>query len=60
MEKQPTENITIPMWRYEELIRAEAALKLARQLHFNYDGYDSEKIKMLNIALGPKAKCETI
>ena len=60
MEKQPTENITIPMWKYEKLIKAEVELKLARQLHFNYGGFDSEKIKMLNIALGPKAKCETI
>ncbi len=59
MEKQPTENITIPTWRYDELIKAEAMLELAKKIHRNSDEYEAKKNLMI-VFDAEKEPCETI
>ena len=59
MEKQPTENITIPMWRYDWLVKAEAMLELAKKIHRNSDEYEAKKNLMI-VFDAEKEPCETI
>jgi|LSQX01.2.fsa_nt_gb hypothetical protein len=59
MEKQPTENITIPMWRYDLLVKAETMLELAKQIHRNSDEYEAKKNLMI-VFDAEKEPCETI
>ena len=40
MVKQRTENLTIPMWRYDLLVKAETMLELAKQIHRHSDEYE--------------------
>lgn len=59
MEKQPTENITIPMWRYDLLVKAETMLELAKQIHRNSDEYEAKKNLMI-VFDADEEPCETI
>ena len=59
MEKQPTENITIPVWRYDLLVKAETMLELAKQIHRNSDEYEAKKNLMI-VFDAEKEPCETI
>jgi hypothetical protein len=59
MEKQPTENITIPMWRYDLFVKAEAMLELAKKIHRNSDQYEAKKNLMI-VFDAEKEPCETI
>lgn len=59
MEKQPTENITIPMWRYDLLVKAEAMLELAKKIHRNSDEYEAKKNLMI-VFDADEEPCETI
>jgi hypothetical protein len=59
MEKQPTENITISMWRYDWLVKAAAMLELAKKIHRNSDEYEAKKNLMI-VFDAEKEPCETI
>jgi hypothetical protein len=59
MEKQPTENITIPMWRYDLFVKAEAMLELAKKIHRNSDQYEAKKNLMIVFG-ADEEPCETI
>lgn len=59
MEKQPTENITIPMWRYDLFVKAEAMLELAKKIHRNSDQYEAKKNLMI-VFDADEEPCETI
>ncbi len=59
MEKQPTENITIPVWRYDLFVKAEAMLELARKIHRNSDQYEAKKNLMIVFG-ADEEPCETI
>jgi hypothetical protein len=59
MEKQPTENITIPVWRYDLLVKAETMLELAKQIHRNSDEYEAKKNLMI-VFDADEEPCETI
>ena len=62
MEKQPTENITIPVWRYDLLVKAETMLELAKQIHRNSEEYEAKRNLMIvfDADKEPKEPCETI
>ena len=62
MEKQPTENITIPVWRYDLLVKAETMLELAKQIHRNSEEYEAKKNLMIvfDADKEPEEPCETI
>ena len=59
MEKQPTENITIPVWRYDLLVKAETMLELAKQIHRNSEEYEAKRNLMI-VFDADKEPCETI
>ena len=59
MEKQPTENITIPVWRYDLLVKAETMLELAKKIHRNSDEYEAKKNLMI-VFDADEEPCETI
>ena len=62
MEKQPTENITIPVWRYDLLVKAETMLELAKQIHRNSEEYEAKRNLMIvfDADKEPEEPCETI
>ena len=59
MEKQPAENITIPVWRYDLLVKAEVMLELAKKIHRNSGEYEAKKNLMIVFG-ADEEPCETI
>ena len=59
MEKQPAKNITIPVWRYDLLVKAEVTLELAKKIYRNSGEYEVEKNLMI-VFDADEEPCETI